>query len=123
MEVKQDEIGQCYRIGRGKKIVCEFTRYGPGSLRDAVYEGRFSLMRTRNERGENGHQADQIYISEKLTPGAAEAFARLRDAKKRGVVHQVHTKNGFIFVRMIPHGRKIRVSNRIECERVLRGEQ
>lgn len=121
VEMRDTDIRQCYRAARGKKIVCEFTRCGPGSVRDTIHEARISL--SKNEHGERREPAEQIYISEKLTTGASEAYARLRSAKKRSDIHSVHTKHGLIYVRMIPHGRKIRVSNRIECERVLRGEQ
>ena len=121
VEVGEADIRQCYRADRGKKIVCEFTRCGPGSVRDTIHDARVSL--SKNERGQKREAADQIYISEKLTPGASEAHARLRSAKKRGEIHSVYTHHGCIYVRVIPYGRKIRVSNRNECERVLRGEQ
>ena len=118
--VSDGDIRQCYRAGRGKQIVCEFTRCGSGSVRDAVYEARMTLM--KDENGQRRGASDQVFCNEKLTTGAAEANRKLHAAKKSGKLHSVHTKHGFIYVRMFQHGAKIRVSSRVECERVLRGE-
>ena len=62
------------------------------------------------------------YINKKLTAGAHGAFMKLRAARKNGDMNSVHGEHGLIYVRMIQHGAKICVRNRIQCERVLRGE-
>ena len=123
IDVQMSDIKQCFRVDRGKRIVCEFSRHGPGSdVHDGrIHDGRMSLL--KDEHGQTRDANDQIYANDKLTPGAAEAFRKLRGEKKSGRLHSVHTKHGFIFVRRIPYGAKIRVSNQAECEQVLRGER
>ena len=120
VELKDNDIVQCYRSGRGKKLVCQFSRWGPGSVRDAVYDGRLALR--KDASGQVRDRADQLYVNEKLTPGALDAFARLRTAKRNGRIHSVYTKYGIIYVRSFQHGAKQRVSNRAEYDRVLQGE-
>ena len=119
-DIKDNDIVQCYRSDRGKKLMCQFSRCGPGSVRDAVYDNRMSLR--KDENGRVRSSSDQLFVSEKLTPGALEAYRRLRIAKRDGHIDSVHTKYGYIYVRMFRHGARQRVSNRIECERVLRGK-
>ena len=118
--VREEDIAQCYRTARGRKIVCRFARWGPGSIRDAIYDARTHLQRDGN--GSRRQPQEQIYINEMLTTGAHNAFMKLRAARKRGEISSVHTRHGLLYARMIPHGQKICVRNRIQCERVLRGE-
>lgn len=118
--VREADIVQCYRTARGRKIVCRFANWGPGTTRDAIYDARTSLQ--RDESGARRDPQNQIYINEKLTVGAQAAFMKLRAARKSGDINSVHVKHGLIYVRMIQHGAKICVRNRIQCERVLRGE-
>lgn len=118
--VREADIVQCYRTARGRKIMCRFASWGPGTARDAIYDARTTLQ--RDERGARRDPQNQIYINEKLTAGAHDAFMRLRAARKKGDINSVHVKHGLIYVRMIQHGAKICVRNRLQCERVLRGE-
>ena len=120
-EIRDTDVVQCYRANRGRKIVCQFARYGPGSVRDAIYDGRMSLR--KDARGQERERDDQVFINEMLTPGAHTAYLKLRAAKKQGRIHTVYTKHGYIYVRLIQHGEKIRISNSADCERVLRGDQ
>ena len=75
-EVKEQDIVQCYRVGKGKQIVCQFTRCGPSSVRDTIYDNRMDLMKDRN--GQKREGSEQLYINEKLTPGAFEAYLNPR---------------------------------------------
>ena len=76
----------------------------------------------KDENGPMRSSSEQLYVNEKLTPGALGALMRLRAAKRNGQLYSVHTKYGYIYVRMFRHGARLRVSNRAECERVLSGE-
>ena len=119
-EVRDTDIVQCYRADRGKKLVCQFSRVGPGSVRDTIYDNRMAMA--KDENGQMRSSSEQLYVNEKLTPGALGALMRLRAAKRNGQLYSVHTKYGYIYVRMFRHGARLRVSNRAECERVLSGE-
>ena len=119
-QVKEQDIVQCHREDRGRRIVCQFSRYGQASVSDVVYDNRMALMKDKD--GQPRGSGEQLYINEKLTPGAFQAYLKIREAKKRGRIHSVYTKHGFIFVRMRQYGAKIRVHDGVSCERVLRGE-
>ena len=119
-EIRDTDIVQCYRADRGRKLVCQFSRVGPGSARDAIYDNR--MMMAKDENGQVRGSDDQLYVSEKLTPGALGAYIRLRAAKRSGKLFSVHTKYGYIYVRMFQHGARQRISNGAQCERALRGE-
>ena len=120
VEVKNEDVAQCYRVDRGRAIVCQFTRWGQGSVRDKIYDNRMNLAKDRD--GQSRGPTEQLFVNERLTPGAKAAFFKLREEKKRGRLHSVYTKHGIIFVRTKQHGAKVRVYNRETCERVLRGE-
>lgn len=119
-QVREGDIVQCHREDKGKKIVCQFSRYGQGSVRDAIYENRMALM--KDSEGQPRGAGEQLFINEKLTPGAFQAYLKLRDEKKRGRLSSVYTKHGIIYVRTRQYGTKVRVFNAATCERVLRGE-
>ena len=118
--VKQEDIVQCHREAKGRKIVCQFSRWGQASVRDTIYDSRMALMKDRD--GKTRNTGEQLFISERLTPGAHQAYLKLREEKKQGRLHSVYTKHGFIFVRTRQYGAKIRVYNAASCDRVLRGE-
>lgn len=119
-EVKEDDIVQCYRVDKGKTIVCRFSRWGQASVRDRIYDNRVGL--TKDENGQRRDNSEQLYVNERLTQGAAAAYRSLREEKKRGRIHSVYTKHGAIYVRMKQYGAKVRVHNRVTYERVMRGE-
>ena len=119
-EVREADIVQCYRVNKGKKIVCQFARCGQASVRDEIYDSRMALM--KDENGQMRDSSEQLFVNEKLTTGAFAAFLKLREEKRRGRIHSVYTKYGVIYVRMRQHGAKIRVHNGETCDRVLRGE-
>ena len=120
VEVQASDFVRCHRVNRGKAIACRFACWGPGSVRDAIFDARMRLG--KNQQGQRRDPGDQIFVNEQLTPGALEAYKKLRAARKKGEIHSVHTRYGHMYVRMFEHGAKIRVSNRTECERVLRGD-
>ena len=107
------------RVDRGKTIVCQFARWGQGSVRDRIYDSRMSLMRDTN--GQMRDRSEQLFVNEKLTHGARAAYLKLREEKRSGRIHSVYTKHGIIHVRIKQHGAKVRVYNRATCEEVLRG--
>ena len=119
-EVREEDIVQSYRVDKGKKIVCQFSRSGQGSVRDKLYEDRMTLM--KDKEGRARERGDQLFINEKLTAGAFSAYLKIREERRRGRIHSVFTKYGVIYVRMRQHGAKVAVYNRATCERVLRGE-
>ena len=82
VEVQASDITQCHRVNRGKAIVCRFSRWGPGSARDSIFEARMTLG--KDQEGNRREASEQIYINEKLTPGAFDAYRKMRAARKRG---------------------------------------
>ena len=119
-EVKEEDIVQCHRGTKGRVIICRFSRWGQASVRDEIYENRMGLG--KDENGQKRDSSDQLYVNERLTPGAAAAYHSLREQKKKGLIHSVYTKYGIIYVRTKQHGAKFRVYNRATYDRVLRGE-
>ena len=116
--VKKEDIDQCFRVGRGKKIVCKFTRCGRGSPRDMIYEKRVTMG--KDENGQQRKRSDSVFVNEMLTEGAQSACTELRRAKRDGIIHTVFTRDCRIYVRMFEHGKIIRVSNSDDLDRVLR---
>ena len=45
VKVDRDDIDECFRIARGRRILCRFRRAGKGSVRDRLYENRFAARR------------------------------------------------------------------------------
>ena len=45
VKVTSSDIEECFRVSRGKRILCRFRRSGKGSVRDELYERRFSARR------------------------------------------------------------------------------
>lgn len=52
--VARGDIAECYRLSRGKRILCRFRECGKGSVRDRVYEGRFGARLSAAAAGEDG---------------------------------------------------------------------
>ena len=44
--VTRADIAECFRVSRGKRILCRFRESGRGSVRDQLYEGRFRSRRS-----------------------------------------------------------------------------
>ena len=49
--VAAGDIDECFRVARGKRIVCRFRKSGRGSVRDEVYENRFGTRHTARRAG------------------------------------------------------------------------
>ena len=120
LEVSASDIVCSYRVARGKKVMCKFAQYGKGSVRDKIYESRVKLAKTLD--GQPRDAADQLYVNEVLPPRAYDMLAKLRAARKRGVIHNVFTSYGHIFVKIRQHGAKMRVKGRKDCDDIIRGE-
>lgn len=118
VRVEKEDIEHCYRVARGRKIVCKFMRYGRGSPRDTIYEKRVNLG--KDEVGQRRARSQSLYVNEMLPEGAQSAFAELRNAKREGLIHAVFTRDCRICVRMIEHGKIIRVNNSDDLDRVIR---
>ena len=98
VSVTKEDIDQCYRVAKGRKIVCKFTRCGRDSPRDVIYEKRASMG--RDENGQRREKSDSLFVNEVLTEGAQSAYAKLRKAKRDKLIHTVFTRGGRIYVRI-----------------------
>ena len=107
IEVRKDELIQSYRVGRGKKIVCQFVSVGQNSIRERIYQSRVKLG--KDENGQRRERDDQLFVNERLCDAAEAAYARLRKAKREGVIYSVFTRQGHIYVRLFQHGQITRV--------------
>ena len=99
--VNDGDIASCFRVGGLQKLVCRFVRSGPGSTRDAVYQGRFQLMSQRDE-------SQRLYIAESLSRRRQQCMSTLLAAKKRQQIYTVFTKNGVVFYKERKDGATIR---------------
>lgn len=97
-----DDVASCFRVGSSRKLVCRFLRSGPGSVRDAVYQGRFELMRQSDE-------SKQLFVSESLTRRRQQFLSVLLEAKKKKRVYTVFTKNGTVHYKERKDGPAVRV--------------
>ena len=120
VEVSPSDFITCYRVARGKKIMCKFTRYGNNSVRDQIYEGRVKLARTPD--GRPREQSEALYVNEVLSHDLYEVVKQLRDARKNRIIYSVFTVYGHIYVKPSQFGAKRRVRSRQELDQVLRGE-
>lgn len=61
IEVRKDDIVQSYRVGRGKKIVCQFVSVGRNSIRERIYQSRVKLG--KDESGQRRERDDQLFVN------------------------------------------------------------
>ena len=102
--VTESDIAGCFRVGDNRKIVCKFLRTGMGSVRDKVFEGRFELMKQRDQRR-------RLFVAESLTRRRQAVFAALLEAKRKKQIYTVFTRNGAVFFRERQHEQAHRVDH------------
>lgn len=113
--VDKQDLEQCFRIAKGKRIVCRFHRSGKGSVRDRVYEERFSSKTVR------GSDKDlSLYINENLTPRRQKIVQALLAEKAAGKVYTVFSKNGTVFCKLMKHGARIRVTSEAQVRDIVK---
>lgn len=104
VQVVKGDIAACFRVGKTRKLICRFLRHGPGSVRDLVYAGRFSLMRERES-------SKKLFVAESLTKRRQIFFNILLQAKRESRIHSVFTRNGVVYYKERQHEQNIRVDN------------
>ena len=104
VQVVKGDIAACFRVGKTRKLICRFLRHGPGSVRDLVYAGRFSLMRERDS-------SKKLFVAESLTRRRQVFFNTLFQARKENRIHSVFTRNGVVYYKERQHEQNIRIDS------------
>lgn len=102
--IKKEDIISSFRVQKSRKLVVKFAACGPYTVRDRVYQGRFSLM------GEKDKDR-KLFISEALTPFRQDMFQALLAAKKAKRIYSVFTRDGSVFFKPTEHERSVWVRN------------
>ena len=79
VSVSREDIAECYRLSRGKRILCRFRECGNGSVRDKVYEARFGAVAPAAAAG-SGASAGGASPPRETTESGEDATARSGDA-------------------------------------------
>lgn len=77
--VAENDIEECFRISRGKRILCRFRSSGKDSVRDRLYESRFSARSSRRADG-----GVTVGVTEAGAPGAAPPSSASDGADQAG---------------------------------------
>lgn len=119
------DIQAGHRLQTDQKVIVKFVRR---SVRDRVYESRFSMFASNRQRSGPGAIPDRrmapLYIAEQLTASnnaIYQELLRARRAENGALVSSVFSRRGVVWCKMERGGRNIRVPDESHLRNILRG--
>ncbi len=130
VEITQDHISTAYRLTSTRKVKERFiVKFVHSDMKDKFYKKRSKLAGKKsknlpsvaNEFGKSIHRAENIFISESLTPYRKKLFGRINEFKKNDQWKYLWTVNGKILLCQSEHSQVFRFTIEEEFEEFLQG--
>ena len=110
--VRREDIDHAHRMSAGgSKIVCRFTKSGPSSIRQQIYDSRIP------RKGERPRLS--LYVNESLSQNRQQTYLKILELKRSGRVHTVFTRAGGIFFKERKFGVNYKANSLAELEKRL----
>ena len=110
--VRREDIDHAHRMSAGgSKIVCRFTKSGPSSIRQQIYDSRIP------PKGERPRLS--LYVNESLSQNRQQVYLKLLELKRSGRVYTVFTRAGDIFFKEQKFGVNYKANSLADLEKRL----
>jgi hypothetical protein len=116
VEITQEHISTAHRLPSTRKVKERFiVKFVHRDTKDEFYKKRSKLagkkskdlLSVANEFGKSIHRAENIFISESLTPYRKKLFGRTNEFKKNNQWKYLWTVNGKILLRQSEHSHSL----------------
>jgi chromosome segregation ATPase len=130
VEITQEHISTAHRLPSTRKVKERFiVKFVHRDTKDEFYKKRSKLAGKKsknlpsvaNEFGKSIHRAENIFISESLTPYRKKLFGRINEFKKNNQWKYLWTVNGKILLRQSEHSQVFGFTTEEEFEEFLQG--
>lgn len=122
LNLSVSDVNIAHRLRSDDRVIVKFVRR---SIRDRVYESRFSLPRA-DSGVPNGRKMAPLYIAECLTTSNNNIFQELLRARRQengAVIASVFSRRGTVWCKKEKGGPNIRVPDEAHLVRVLNGKR